>query len=310
MRRLPHSPHKIKEAIFITELKRKENMDFSMIKATASPYAIRPNEKVEIAKPERLFGYIDKLTITEKERLILGCVNYLMFATSMQISWMLASHGIEQKEIHKTLSKMYHAGYLHKMEFRENGAISSFKVYAITGDRGYMLFKQIFGTRPNTKRDFFNKEDLPIRIKQILSANQLMAQLVGIAKCDIPSHSQVFSIKRLFKKPMLIRTIGYFEINQTSYWVESVRKCDDYITNFEDRLKRLEYFQKNYRRIDKVNDTALASKPHIIVIAEDEKHMKELICSVKEYDFTDVTFTHDMALIGNWENAFKPLTTL
>lgn len=282
-------------------------MDFSTIKATESPYAIRPNETIEIVKPGKLLGYIDQLNITQSERLVLGCVNYLMFATSMQIFWMLSGYGIDQKEIHKILAKLYHAGYLHKLQFCGNGGMSSFKVYAITGDRGYMLFKQVFGRKPNTKRDFFNKEDFFVKVKQILSANQLMAQITDLKKCAIPSHSQVFSIKRLLQKPLLIRVTGYFETGETGYWVESVRKCDNYMENFENRIKRLEYFQKNYKKIEEVNDTAIASKPHIIVIAEDEQHMKELICNARNYSLSDIVFTHDMALIGNWENAFQQL---
>lgn len=291
----------------ITELRRREEIDFSVIKATSSPYAIRLNEEAEIMKPHRYYGYIDQLNITPNERLVLGCVNYLMFATSMQVAWMLTAYPIDQNEIHKILTKLYNGGYLHRLQFRRGGEISVFKVYAVSGDRGYMLYKQVFGVKPNTKRDFFNQSDLAIRIKQILSANQLMAQLIDVKKSTIPSHSQVFSVERFLRRPMLIRTMGYFETGDICYWVEAVRRNEDYRSHFEDRLKRLVFFVKNHKRISTVRDAELPSQPRIIVIAEDAARMNELKQLVAAYDIPDPLFTHDMALVGKWEDAFQTL---
>lgn len=289
----------------IGELKRRKDIDFSTIRATASPYMARAGEALEMIPNERFRGYIDQLSISREERLVLGCVNYLMFATSMQVYWMLSDCDIEQDEIHKILTKMYHAGYLHKMQFKSEKGISSFKVYALTGNRGYCLYKSVFGGRANSKRDYYEREDLAVRVKQILSANQLMAQLISVKESGIPSHCQVFSIGRIFQKPMLMRTIGFVELEESPYWVEPVRRNENYLSSFEDRLDRFKYFQKNYKRIDEIYGSKINSKPKMIVIAEDEEHMKELMACVAEREIPHVVFTHDMSLIGKWEEAFS-----
>lgn len=287
------------------EFKRRENISFAEIKATSSPYAVRENEKIEIVAPGKPRGYIDQLTITKNERLVLGCVNFLMFATSKQIYWMLSSYDISQDEIHKVLTKMYNAGYLHKLQFTGESGISSYKVYMLTGDRGYVLYKLVFGCKPNTKRSFCERDDLALKVKQVLASNQLMAQLSGLEKSDIPSHLQVLAIKRFFQKIKLVRVTGYFEANANSYLVEAVRRSEDYAKNFESRLERLRYFADNYKKIEKINDAVVRYKPIMIVVAEDAEHMEELMSIAQKNGASGIYFTNDMALLGEWDEALR-----
>ena len=284
---------------------RKPGIDFSDIKASSSPFAIRKGEKVEGVVKERYHGFIDKYTITEHEKKVLKCVNFLALATSRQVYSLLSSYGITHDEIHRILTKLFNAGYLRKLEFSSDNSKSSYKVYMIAGGRGAILYQSVFEQKPNKITYMGNLSD-PADFKRILACNQFMCQVGGICKTDIPSHFQVFSMKRFLQKPLLLRTSGYLNIDGKPVWIEGVRREDEYIDKLTERLNRHEKLIMNYKKLDEVFGTSLTVMPILLIVCEDEVQCREIqeVCS-KSKIRDQIILTHDMALIGDFDAAFQ-----
>ena len=288
-----------------SSFKRKAGVDFSDIKATSSPFALRHGEKVEGITVERFHGYIDKYTITENEKKVLNCVNFLAFATSRQVFCLLSNYNITHDEIHKILTKLFNAGYLRKIEFKTESCRSSYKVYMIAGGRGAILYQSVFAEKPN-KLTYIGTLSDPADFKRILACNQFMCQVSGICKSSVPSHFQVFSLKRFLQKPLLLRTSGFLNIENQPVWIESVRREEGYLEKFKERLNRHERLIPKFRKLDEVFGATLTSMPILLVICEDELQCTEIrkVCS-KSSISNAILLTHDMALIGDFNTAFQ-----
>jgi len=286
---------------------RRSSVDFSDIKATVSPFAVRPGEKIECVLKERKYGYIDKYTITENEKLVLRCVNFLSLATSKQVFSLLSNYPITHDEIHKILTKFYNGGYLRKLEFVSDLGKSSYKVYTLCGGRGSILYQSVFEQRPSKTTLIEMLTDVA-DFKRILACNQFMCQIEGLKKTQIPSHFQVFTLKRFLQKPLLLRTGGYIETNTGCVFIEGVRREDNYVEKFKERLSRYERIILNYKKLDSIFDSYVPSMPSLLIIAEDKAQQDEIMQLCKKSKLAHNTlFTHDMALVGPLETAFKTL---
>lgn len=277
----------------------KKNMENIEITATMSPFAVRFEEEAELVPfPEKLI-YLSRFSVSETEKEVLLAIDSLMVATSVQIMAMLADKPeITKKKISAALNRLYKGGYVYKLQFRSNGACSSFKVFVISSARGSALFRSIFDRYPVKNRYAESISD-PTKLKKYLAANQLISQVKGVESSEM---AQFYKKKAFLFPEVRISVHGRFTVNGKDYFCEVARREEDYKEKATARFKTLKKIISSYKNVSPV----LTEKPTLIILCEDEEHRAEMMKIASKYfrSSDDVLFSYDLALTEEFDKAF------
>ena len=271
------------------------------IKTTVSPFAIREGE---IKTFDGKDGYVSINQIIHKINLghisdihfkILDLINEFEFMTSRQIYQILVHKGVEiksQDKLNTKLDQLVKSKILTRYYFTSEEGKGIYRVYCMEKMGKYLLnSKEIeckWQPTDNTK---------PVHLmKKRLSANQVL-----IAYLRKSANFDSYTVKPSITGKMMGKTIkghGAIKITKSgkslSLAFESVRREDDWTVKFVERMRLYKDFLENFVPFD----CGFESRPQLIFICEDDKHMvetfKEIITNKLEIENMKFYFTTDL----------------
>ena len=251
----------------------------NQIKATVSPFAIRPGEiKVFDGKD----GYVSMNQIVHKINIghineihfdILELINEFEFMTSRQLNQMLVIKGIEMKsqdKLNNKLDQLVKSKILTRYYFNSDDGKGIYRIYCLEKMGKYLLnSKEIeckWQPSDNTK---------PVSmIKKRLAGNQtLIAYLEKVKAFDSYTVKPAITAKvtgKLFKA-----TGGAVKLTKNGksiqFLFEVIRREDDWQKKLVDKMRLYKDFYENFVP----GDSGFNSMPQLILVCEDEKNMAE-----------------------------------
>ncbi len=283
------------------------------IKTTVSPFAIREGE---IKTFDGKDGYVSINQIIHKINLghigdvhfkILDLVNEFEFLTSRQIFQILTHRGVEiksQDKLNTKLEQLVKTKILTRYYFTSEEGKGIYRVYCMEKMGKYLLnAKEIeckWQPTDNTK---------PVAlIKKRLAGNQVIIAYMRKAK-----NFDSYKVKTVLTAKMSAKTFkGHGEVKISkggkalSLIFECVRREDDWQEKFVERMRLYKDFLENFVQFDSEYET----RPQLILVCEDEKHMvetfKEMVKNKLELEKIKIYFTTDLK--QNSESLDKSLT--
>ncbi len=271
------------------------------IKTTVSPFAIREGE---IKTFDGKDGYVSINQIIHKINLghiseihfqILDLINEFEFMTSRQIYQILVHKGIEiksQDKLNTKLDQLVKSKILTRYYFTSEEGKGIYRVYCMEKMGKYLLTSKEVECRwqptDNTK---------PVHlIKKRLSANQVIIAYLRKSK-----NFDSYIVKPQITGKMIGKTIkghGTIKIKKAgkslSLLFESVRREEDWTNKFTDRMRLYKDFLENFVPFE----CGFETKPQLIFICEDDKHMvetfKEIVTKKLEIENMKLYFTTDL----------------
>ena len=271
------------------------------IKTTVSPFAIREGE---IKTFDGKDGYVSINQIIHKINLghiseihfkILDLINEFEFMTSRQIFQILQHKGVEiksQDKLNIKLEQLVKSKILTRYYFTSEEGKGIYRVYCMEKMGKYLLTSKEVECRwqptDNTK---------PVHLmKKRLSANQVI-----IAYLRKATNFNSYIVKPAITGKMNGKTIkghGTIKITKSgkslSLVFESVRREEDWTNKFADRMRIYKDFLENFVPFD----CGFETKPQLIFICEDDKHMvetfKEIVTNKLEIENMKLYFTTDL----------------
>lgn len=272
------------------------------IKATVSPFAIRPGEiKVFDGKD----GYVSMNQIIHKINVghindlhfkILELVNKFEFMTSRQIFQMLEWEHIDidsQDKLNNKLEQLTKSKILTRYYFDCKDGKGVYRIYSLEKMGKYLLNSRGIECKwqptDNTK---------PVAmVKKRLAGNQIIiAYLRKVSAFDSYTPKPQFTAKQNGK--VFKATGGSVKLTKNNKSIEFVfeiiRREDDWEKKLVDKMKLYKDFYENFQ----VGDSGYMSIPQLIIVCEDERHMAETfktivlnnveISNIKLYFTTDL----------------------
>ena len=279
----------------------------NQIKATVSPFAIRPGEiKVFDGKD----GYVSMNQIVHKINIghineihfdILELINEFEFMTSRQLNQMLVIKGIEMKsqdKLNNKLDQLVKSKILTRYYFNSDDGKGIYKIYCLEKMGKYLLnSKEIeckWQPSDNTK---------PVSmIKKRLAGNQtLIAYLEKVKAFDSYTVKPAITAKvtgKLFKA-----TGGAVKLTKNGksiqFLFEVIRREDDWQKKLVDKMRLYKDFYENFVP----GDSGFNSMPQLILVCEDEKNMaetfKEIVKNQIEIPQIKLYFTTDLRQLND-----------
>ena len=271
------------------------------IKTTVSPFAIREGE---IKTFDGKDGYVSINQIIHKINLghiseihfqILDLINEFEFMTSRQIFQILQHKGVDiksQDKLNIKLEQLVKSKILTRYYFTSEEGKGIYRIYCMEKMGKYLLTSKEVDCKwqptDNTK---------PVHLmKKRLSANQVI-----IAYLRKASNFNSYIVKPAITGKMNGKTIkghGSIKIKKSgkslSLLFESVRREEEWQSKFVDRMRIYKDFLENFVPFD----SGFESKPQLIFICEDDKHMvetfKEIITQNLEIENMKIYFTTDL----------------
>jgi len=250
----------------------------SQIKTTVSPFAIREGE---IKTFDGKDGYVSINQIVTKINLghisdvhfkILDLVNEFEFLTSRQIYQLLTHMGIElksQDKLNNKLDQLVKCKILTRYYFTSEEGKGIYRVYCMEKMGKYLLTSKEVECKWQPTD---NTKPVPL-IKKRLAGNQVI-----IAYLRKASNFSKYTVKTTIKAKMSGKTFkGHGEIviskagKSISLILECVRREDDWENKFAERMRLYKDFFDNFIPFD----SGFESKPQLIIVCEDDKHMVE-----------------------------------
>ena len=285
----------------------------SQIKTTVSPFAIREGE---IKTFDGKDGYVSINQIVTKINLghisdvhfkILDLVNEFEFLTSRQIYQLLTHMGIElksQDKLNNKLDQLVKCKILTRYYFTSEEGKGIYRVYCMEKMGKYLLTSKEVECKWQPTD---NTKPVPL-IKKRLAGNQVI-----IAYLRKASNFSKYTVKTTIKAKMSGKTFkGHGEIviskagKSISLILECVRREDDWENKFAERMRLYKDFFDNFIPFD----SGFESKPQLIIVCEDDKHMvetfKEIIKNKIEIENYKLYFTTDLK--QNEDSLSKSLT--
>ena len=272
------------------------------IKATVSPFAIRPGEiKVFDGKD----GYVSMNQIIHKINLghindlhfkILELVNEFEFITSRQIYQMLERKGIEpgsQDKLNNKLEQLVKSKILTRYYFNSDDGKGVYRIYCLDKMGKYLL------TSKEIECKWQPSDNIkPVAmIKKRLAGNQvLIAYLRKVKAFDSYVVKPAITAKmtgKIFKA-----TGGSVKLTKNNKSIQFVfevfRREEDWKKKLVDKMKLYQDFYENFV----IGDSGFSGLPQLIIVCEDEKHMaevfKEIITNQVEIPKIKLYFTTDL----------------
>ncbi len=249
------------------------------IKAQVSPFAIREGE---IKTFDGKDGYVSMNQIVHKINIghineihfaILDLVNEFEFITSRQLFQMLEIKGIDPKsqdKLNNKLEQLVKSKILTRYYFTSEEGKGIYRIYCMEKMGKYLLnSKEVeckWQPSDNTK---------PVAmIKKRLAGNQtLIAYLRKVKAFDSYTVKPALTAKvagKIFKA-----TGGGVKLTKSGKTIqfvfEVVRREPDWEKKLVDKMRLYKDFYENFVQ----GDSGFSSMPQLILICEDEKHMKE-----------------------------------
>ncbi len=249
------------------------------IKAQVSPFAIREGE---IKTFDGKDGYVSMNQIVHKINIghineihfaILDLVNEFEFITSRQLFQMLEIKGIDPKsqdKLNNKLEQLVKSKILTRYYFTSEEGKGIYRIYCMEKMGKYLLnSKEVeckWQPSDNTK---------PVAmIKKRLAGNQtLIAYLRKVKAFDSYTVKPALTAKvagKIFKA-----TGGGVKLTKSGKTIqfvfEVVRREPDWEKKIVDKMRLYKDFYENFVQ----GDSGFSSMPQLILICEDEKHMKE-----------------------------------
>ena len=279
----------------------------NQIKATVSPFAIRPGEiKVFDGKD----GYVSMNQIVHKINIghineihfdILELINEFEFMTSRQLNQMLVIKGIEMKsqdKLNNKLDQLVKSKILTRYYFNSDDGKGIYRIYCLEKMGKYLLnSKEIeckWQPSDNTK---------PVAmIKKRLAGNQtLIAYLEKVKAFDSYTVKPAITAKvtgKLFKA-----TGGAVKLTKNGksiqFLFEVIRREDDWQKKLVDKMRLYKDFYENFV----LGDSGFNSMPQLILVCEDEKNMaetfKEIVKNQIEIPQIKLYFTTDLRQLND-----------
>ena len=271
------------------------------IKTTVSPFAIREGE---IKTFDGKDGYVSISQIIHKINLghiseihfqILDLINEFEFMTSRQIYQVLKHKGIDiksQDKLNTKLEQMIKTKILTRYYFTSEEGKGIYRVYCMEKMGKYLLTSKEAECKwqptDNTK---------PVQlIKKRLSANQALIAYLRKSK-----NFDSYTVKPAITGKIMGKTIkghGVIKLTKSgkslNLLFESVRREDDWKNKFLDRMRVLKDFLDNFIPFE----CGFETKPQLIFICEDDKHMvetfKEIVTKNLEIENMKLYFTTDL----------------
>jgi len=286
----------------------------AQIKTTVSPFAIREGE---IKTFDGKDGYVSINQIIHKMNLghitdihlkILDLINEFEFLTSRQIYQLLKIRNVEiasQDKLNNKLEQLIKTKILTRYYFSSEEGKGIYRVYCMEKMGKYLLTSREEECRwqptDNTK---------PVALmKKRLAGNQVIIAFMRKVK-----NFDSYQVKTAITAKMAGKTIkghGRIKLSKSgkslTLILECVRREDDWETRFIDRIKLYKDFYENFVPMD----SGFESKPQLIFVCEDEKHMvetfKELVKNKIAIEGQKFYFTTDLR--QNSDSLENSLTT-
>ena len=249
------------------------------IKAQVSPFAIREGE---IKTFDGKDGYVSMNQIVHKINIghineihfaILDLVNEFEFITSRQLFQMLEIKGIDPKsqdKLNNKLEQLVKSKILTRYYFTSEEGKGIYRIYCMEKMGKYLLnSKEVeckWQPSDNTK---------PVAmIKKRLAGNQtLIAYLRKVKAFDSYTVKPALTAKVAWK--IFKATGGGVKLTKggkaIQFVFEVVRREPDWEKKLVDKMRLYKDFYENFVQ----GDSGFSSMPQLILICEDEKHMKE-----------------------------------
>ena len=283
------------------------------IKATVSPFAIRPGEiKVFDGKD----GYVSMNQIINRINIghindihfkIMELVNEFEFITSRQLYQMLEWKGIEvgsQDKLNNKLEQLVKTKILTRYYFNSEEGKGIYRIYCLEKMGKYLLNSRGIECKwqptDNTK---------PVAmIKKRLAGNQtIIAYLKKVKAFDSYVTKPSFTAKQAGK--VFKATGGSVKLTKNNKSIEFVfeviRREDDWEKKFVDKMKLYKDFYENFQ----VGDSGYNSLPQLILICEDERNMAEAfkIIVMNKLEISNIKLYFSTDLRQNQETLEKTL---
>lgn len=272
------------------------------IKATVSPFAIRPGEiKVFDGKD----GYVSMNQIIHKINVghindlhfkILELVNKFEFMTSRQIFQMLEWEHIDiesQDKLNNKLEQLVKSKILTRYYFTSDEGKGIYRIYCLEKMGKYLLNSKEIDCKWQPSD---NTKPVPM-IKKRLAGNQtLIAYLRKVKAFDSYIVKPAITAKsagKLFKASG--GAVKLTKNNKSIQFVfEVIRREQDWEKKLVERMRLYKDFYENYV----LGDSGFSSMPQLILVCEDEKHMaetfKEIVKNQVEIPQIKLYFTTDL----------------
>ena len=283
------------------------------IKTTVSPFAIREGEiktfdgKDGYVSINQIIHKINLGHITDVHFKILDLVNEFEFLTSRQIFQILKYKGVEiksQDKLNNKLDQLVKTKILTRYYFTSEEGKGIYRVYCMEKMGKYLLTSKEVECKWQPTD---NTKPVPM-IKKRLAGNQVIIAYMRKAK-----NFAEYKVRTTITAKMTGKTFkGHGEVKiaksgkSLSLIFECVRREEDWQAKFVDRIRLYKEFLDNFVSFD----SGYQTKPQLILVCEDDKHMvetfKEMVKKELVPESAKIYFTTDLK--QNSERLDKSLT--
>lgn len=258
------------------------------IRAEVSPFAIREGEikvfdgKDAYVSMNQIVNKINLGHITDIHFAILDLVNEFEFITSRQIFQMLKIKGIDiesQDKLNKKLDVMLNSKILTRYYFLSEDGKGIYRIYCLEKMGKYLLTSK---EKDCTWQPSDNTKPVAM-IKKRLAGNQtLIAYLRKVKAFD--SYIVKPAIKAKVAGKIFKASGGAVKLTKNGksiqFVFEVVRREDEWKKNLIERMRLYKDFYDNFIPMD----SGFKTIPQLILICEDENHIKETFYEIVKND--------------------------
>ena len=258
------------------------------IRAEVSPFAIREGEikvfdgKDAYVSMNQIVNKINLGHITDIHFAILDLVNEFEFITSRQIFQMLKIKGIDiesQDKLNKKLDVMLNSKILTRYYFLSEDGKGIYRIYCLEKMGKYLLTSK---EKDCTWQPSDNTKPV-VMIKKRLAGNQtLIAYLRKVKAFD--SYIVKPAIKAKVAGKIFKASGGTVKLTKNGksiqFVFEVVRREDEWKKNLIERMRLYKDFYDNFIPMD----SGFKTIPQLILICEDENHIKETFYEIVKND--------------------------
>ena len=258
------------------------------IRAEVSPFAIREGEikvfdgKDAYVSMNQIVNKINLGHITDIHFAILDLVNEFEFITSRQIFQMLKIKGIDiesQDKLNKKLDVMLNSKILTRYYFLSEDGKGIYRIYCLEKMGKYLLTSK---EKDCTWQPSDNTKPVAM-IKKRLAGNQtLIAYLRKVKAFD--SYIVKPAIKAKVAGKIFKASGGAVKLTKNGksiqFVFEVVRREDEWKKNLIERIRLYKDFYDNFIPMD----SGFKTIPQLILICEDENHIKETFYEIVKND--------------------------
>lgn len=298
-----------RELSYVTET---EGSMFSReIKSNVSPFAVRENEDKRYesdCEPVSMNKILSKYKdggLTETHTNLLRIINILGYCTSKQILSYAYSNNIpldvhNRDKLTARLNRLEKNGLIEIGKFQSKEEVGIYRIFCISKNGKQFLKNYLKDRRKNHNLNM--KEDESEWIKRILAGNQFaLACMEKISPMCTYHLQEIFSCR----SKVAIRPTLTLEYENSFVFLEVVRRCENWKDDLLNKANRYQILlddinNLNMRRSSNPDWIKTYKDSHIILIGEDQEHIKECYEILQHLLLVDKLFyTFDLLLFRN-----------